>query len=117
MCRRDDIRERLLAGADVVDAGYRTPCWLWRGANSGTGRGGGYPRIRINNFTCAGHKVAFVNEHGFVPPNKQIDHLCRNRNCVNADHLEMVSHGENQRRRDIAAGREPKRRQRRKVAI
>lgn len=68
-------------------------------ADSGKGHGGGYPRMKLNNRTVAVHKVSFVNEHGYVPGNKQIDHTCRNRRCVNPDHLEMVSHAENQKRR------------------
>lgn len=99
MSRRDEIRDRILACVEVVDGGYETPCWLWTLADSGTGRGGGYPRMKLNNRTCAVHKVSFVNEHGYVPGNKQIDHKCRNRRCVNPDHLEMVSHIENQKRR------------------
>ncbi|QPC87397.1 HNH endonuclease [Mesorhizobium sp. NBSH29] len=101
--RRDEIRQRIMASTAIVDAGFATPCWLWTLADSGTGRGGGYPRMKLNSRTVAAHKVSFVNEYGFVPGNKQIDHKCRNRLCVNPDHLEMVSHGENQKRRDRAA--------------
>lgn len=104
MSRRQDIRERILASVAIVDAGYETPCWLWTLADSGNGRGGGYPRMKLNTRTCAAHKVSFVNEHGYVPGNKQIDHRCKNRSCVNPDHLEMVSHIENQKRRDASNG-------------
>lgn len=102
--RREEISARIFASVDVVDAGFETQCWLWKLADSGTGRGGGYPRMKLNNHTCAVHKVSFVNAHGYVPGNKQIDHKCRNRMCVNPDHLEMVSHIENQKRRDAANG-------------
>jgi len=102
--RRAEIEQRILAAVDVVDAGYVTPCWLWTMADSGKGRGGGYPRMTLNDRTCAAHIVSFTNRHGYVPGNKQIDHKCRNRLCVNADHLEMVSHIENQKRRDLANG-------------
>lgn len=102
MNRRAEIMARVLASVDIRDCGYDTPCWVWTMADSGGGRGGGYPRMKLNNRTCAVHKVVFVNEHGFVPGNKQIDHRCRNRRCVNPDHLEMVSHLENQKRRDRA---------------
>lgn len=107
MTRRDDIRSRILANVAVVDAGYLTPCWLWTMADSGRGRGGGYPRLKLNGRTCAAHKVSFANEHGYVPGNKQIDHKCRNRMCVNPDHLEMVSHIENQKRRARARHTSP----------
>jgi len=102
--RRAEIAQRILAAVDVVDAGYETPCWLWTMADSGNGRGGGYPRMKLNDRTCAVHIVSFTNSHGYVPRNKQIDHKCRNRLCVNPDHLEMVSHIENQKRRDAANG-------------
>jgi hypothetical protein len=48
------------------------------------------------------HRVVYVNAFGYVPGKKQIDHKCRNRLCVNPDHLEVVTHRENQRRRDAA---------------
>lgn len=113
--RRTDIMGRIKAGAEIRDAGHDTPCWLWTGATSGNGRGGGYPRMKLNDHTCAVHKVSFVNVHGYVPGNKQIDHKCRNRLCVNPDHLEMVSHIENQKRRDAANGVERKKRKRAKT--
>ncbi|WP_453971403.1 HNH endonuclease signature motif containing protein [Amorphus sp. MBR-141] len=42
----------------------------------------------------------FVLVNGPLPPRKQVDHRCNRRLCVNPDHLEMVTHLENQRRRD-----------------
>jgi len=44
----------------------------------------------------------YVIEYGPIPPRKQIDHTCRNRLCVNPSHLEMVTHKQNQKRRDAA---------------
>ena len=107
MSRRDTIRSRLLASVAVVDTGYATPCWLWQGPDSGNGRGGGYGRIKINGRTCAAHIVSYTNEHGYVPGNRQVDHLCRQRRCINPDHLELVSHRRNQKRRAEAARRSP----------
>lgn len=80
-----------------------TPCHVWQGPTSGTtGRGKNYPRMTICDQTVAVHRVVYVNRHGYLPSKKQIDHVCRNRLCVNPDHLEMVSHKENQKRRDRA---------------
>lgn len=79
-----------------------TACWNWTGPDSGTGRGGGYPRMCLDGQTVSVHRVMFTHFHGYVPGKKQIDHKCRNRLCVNPDHLEMVTHKENQRRRDKA---------------
>jgi len=80
--------------------GKPSPCLLWLGSHSGNGRGGGYPRMSLDGQTVAVHIVSYVNTNGYVPGKKQIDHLCNNRMCVNPDHLEMVTHKTNQRRRD-----------------
>lgn len=77
------------------------PCWIWTGPNSGNnGRGHSYPRMTVDGATMAVHRVVFALWFGPIPPNKQIDHKCKRRNCVAPKHLEMVTHRENQRRRD-----------------
>lgn len=58
--------------------------------------------MSLDGQTVAVHRVMWTNVHGFIPGKKQIDHKCRQRMCVNPDHLEMVTHKENQRRRDHA---------------
>lgn len=76
------------------------PCRIWDGPTSGDGRGGGYPRMCLDGATVAVHRTSWVCEHGPIPPKKQLDHLCRRRLCISERHLEMVTHRENQRRRD-----------------
>ena len=46
--------------------------------------------------------VMWANEYGFIPGKKQIDHKCRQRRCVRPDHGELVTHRQNQKRRDAA---------------
>ena len=53
----------------------------------------------LNGATCAVHKVAWTNYHGYIPPRKQIDHKCNNRLCWREDHLGMVTHKRNQKLR------------------
>lgn len=79
-----------------------TGCWVWQGPCSGSGRGGGYPRMCLNGQTVAVHRVMFTHAYGYIPGKKQVDHGCRNRMCVNPDHLELVTHKQNQKRRDAA---------------
>jgi hypothetical protein len=68
------------------------PCWVWTGAMQ---KGGGYGLF----WTAAGlrraHKYSYVEARGPVPTGLELDHLCRNRACVNPDHLEAVSHSVN----------------------
>ncbi len=100
--RRADIERRVQQRVEV-DA--ETGCWIWAGPTSGLQngcrktRGGGYPRMALDGATVAVHRVMWVNRNGYIPPKKQIDHKCTNRKCVNPDHLEMVTHLQNQRRR------------------
>src|SRR5437868_13613506 len=103
--RRKAIIEKLEARCEIVDLGFvlngkPSPCHIWTGPTSGTGRGGGYGRMSLDGQTVATHIVAFTHYYGFIPGKKQIDHLCRNRLCCNPAHLEMVTHKQNQRRRD-----------------
>ena len=55
--------------------------------------------MSLDGATVAVHRVMWTNEHGYIPPKKQIDHRCCNRMCVNPLHLEMVTHKENQNRK------------------
>lgn len=111
MTRRDAILERILARIrlEQISELVPTPCWHWTGPDSGKayqgkkkGRGHGYPRMSLDGQTVAVHLVMFTHYFGFIPGRKQVDHLCKNRRCVNPEHLEMVTHLQNQRRRDAA---------------
>lgn len=56
--------------------------------------------MSLDGATVATHIVSFTNFFGFVPGKKQIDHICNNRLCWNPTHIEMVTHLQNQKRRD-----------------
>ena len=105
--RRDKIWHKILSRVVVEDRGYDTPCFIWKGPTSGSkGRGRDYPRMSIDGGTVAVHIAVFLHFFGIIPPRKQIDHLCRQRLCVRPEHLEMVTHKKNQRRRDQARAKQ-----------
>lgn len=76
----------------VEDRGYVTPCWIWQGATNEKG----YGYVSHNGQWSRVHRVSYEERHG--PTDSKLDHLCRERACMNPDHLETVTTAENNRR-------------------
>jgi hypothetical protein len=66
-------------------------CWLWTAGISSNGYGSAWFRGRHYRA----HRLAYVEAKGTIPEGLELDHLCRNRLCVNPDHMEPVTHREN----------------------
>lgn len=109
---KDKILARIQARVVIQDLGFilngvPSPCHIWQGGNSGTGRGGGYGRMSLYGCTTAVHIVMWRIHNGVIPFKRQIDHMCNNRLCCNLDHLQMVTNLKNQRLRAKRAKEAP----------
>lgn len=83
-------------------------CWRWTGAVGDHG----YARFWANGATRSAHRWLYERMVGPIPTGLGLDHTCHTRNllaciasgycthkrCVNPDHLEPVTQGENVRR-------------------
>ncbi len=92
---RDSSKLALLRRDYDIDP--ETGCWLWRGSRDGKG----YARVHIGNGHYAVHRVIYERLVGPIGEERQLDHLCRVRHCINPEHLEPVLCVENIRRGNL----------------
>lgn len=71
---------------------HSTGCWEFRGAQQSGGYGVVGYRTGGRTKTEYVHRVAYRALRGEIPPGLQLDHLCRNRQCWNPEHLDPVPH-------------------------
>ena len=84
------VWERLMANCHETDSG----CWEWTASCNSHG----YGQIMIAKTSMGAHRASYTVAKGPIPEGMQIDHLCRNRKCINPEHLEAVTQQENMRR-------------------
>jgi hypothetical protein len=75
-----ETEQRFWAKVEKTDS-----CWLWTAALSK-----GYGIFRVQPRTVRAHRLAYELLVGPIPDGHDLDHLCRNRACVNPAHLEPV---------------------------
>ncbi len=66
-------------------------CWLWTACKASPG----YGRFGWQGQTHYAHRIAYAILVGPIPVDRELDHLCRIKHCVNPDHLQIISHREN----------------------
>lgn len=62
-------------------------CWIWIHQPDSDG----YGRFWLSSKNLLAHRVIYELLRKPIPRGLELDHLCRNRICVNPDHLEPVT--------------------------
>jgi hypothetical protein len=85
------VRDRI---ENIVFFEPNSGCWIWGGAVASSG----YGTITVSGKTIMAHRASYEAHKGPIPSGLHIDHKCKVRCCVNPNHLEAVTVGENNRR-------------------
>ena len=73
-------------------------CWIWMLSDGGHGYPqGSFPQATGQRVSLA-HRMSYNAFNGDIPDGYEVDHLCRNRSCVNPNHLEAVTKHANRAR-------------------
>jgi hypothetical protein len=74
-------------------------CWTWTAYRTAMG----YGRFNAGRGQVLAHRWSYEFFQAQIPEGLELDHLCRNRACVNPEHLDPVPHAVNVRRGQAAA--------------
>lgn len=85
------MEERLLSKSVLLTD---SDCWLWIGKRSA-----GYGRLNVRrdgrHVTLLAHRVSYETWVGPIPEGMEVDHVCRERLCINPAHLRLATPKEN----------------------
>lgn len=87
MVRKLSAHDRFFAKVNKTDT-----CWNWTAKKVHNG----YGQFWIEGRYIVAHRVAYEWFVGSIPTGMEIDHTCHNRGCVNATHMRLVTHKQNQ---------------------
>lgn len=82
----EDLKKKII-GRKETD---KNDCWNWSGAKRK-----GYGMIKVGMKQMSVHRVLYEILVAPIPEGYVIDHLCRNKSCINPAHLQPVTSKEN----------------------
>lgn len=91
MPRKTTVESRIIR---FTKKDEKSGCLVWSGCVDKDG----YGKVRVNlngKLVFLAHRMAYIHFVGEIPDGMELDHKCRNRSCVNHEHLEPVTHIEN----------------------
>ena len=83
------------AASCCIETNYST-------GSHGYGQVGWHAAARGRSVMQTVHRVAWFAAHGPIPDGMTVDHICRNRKCINVDHLRLLTNVENARNNGFA---------------
>ena len=86
--------DRFMGFVEKQDSG----CWF----RYSRARDNGYTTLQVDGRRVGAHRFSYAAFVGDIPVGMEVDHLCRDRGCVNPEHLELVDRSTNLARRDDA---------------
>jgi len=93
------VMARVLAAVEDGPMGpFLSRCWVWRRHISPNGYGIIGVKIGDGWQNKQAHRVSYESFIGPIPSGLDLDHLCRDRRCVNPNHLDPVTRSENLKR-------------------
>lgn len=84
---RDKYLEELAPQRFWAKVNKANSCWEWRG----TFNDSGYGLFHAHGKRWRAHRYSWTMANGAIPEGMFIDHICRNRACVNPGHLRFAS--------------------------
>lgn len=101
---KESDRNRFLGYISIPYPISKNGCWEWKGSKESPnkkirGAIGGYGNFWLMGRAYKAHRISYEMFVKKIPRGKEIDHLCRNRSCVNPKHLQAVSHKVNMQRK------------------
>jgi hypothetical protein len=91
----------------IIDMGYTSLCYVWIKSCDSKGYAQAFHDFFGKKTVVRVHKFLWEKKYGQTPDGKILDHLCNTRNCINIEHLEPVTHGENLHRGFIRGTKKP----------